>query len=199
MPAQVMKASHLGWVDFTKGLVNLPPAYPPAESNPAAERNNSEVRRGNESGRGEALRLAIAGLPMSVLAMAAVPALAQSSPNPNYLASSASDLPSLVDPQSDAPNIAVPIGDTTNSNAESQMQSPPAQMIRQNQKQTIAVPKPDVAQSISVMTFRSTLPKTPAEAATISAGSTPQSSEFGMAALSGAGGLLLARRRSPIK
>ena len=198
MPAQVMKASDNGWVDFTKGLVKLP--LTPLE-NPAAERKHSEARRGSEGGRMEGLRLAIAGLPMSVLAIAAVPALASSSYNTNFSDSAdSSDSLRLVDlaQPASAPKAQTEL--QSNQSQESAAADEDVRMIQANHSSVFA-PAADFTQARSAMTLPQGsvgVSSAPLAASMI----TPPSlagSQLGLAAISGSAGLLLARRRSPIK
>ena len=77
MAAQIMKASHLGWVDLGKKLVQMPPSEPSAgQMNFESRRKNESVRAEGKPGAMDGLRLAIAGLPIYVMSLAAVPALA---------------------------------------------------------------------------------------------------------------------------
>jgi hypothetical protein len=176
MAAQLMKASHNGWVDFTKGLVKLPPSTPPH----AADTGNKHSEARREGGRMEGLRLAIAGLPMSVLTLAAVPALAQT--NPNMLADlpTTSDQLSLVD---SSPSLA------EQTQPASAQATPSVKMISVAQTGNVFAPSPDGIHSRSAFTY------CPAK----SASSCLPGSQAGIALMAGAGGLALLRRRSPIK
>jgi hypothetical protein len=197
MPAQVMKASHSGWVDFTKGLVTLPAT---AAEYPAAERNHSEARRGSEGGRMEGLRLAIAGLPMSVLAFAAVPALAQSNYNTNFSdATETSDSLRLVDIAQAAP--ATPAQTEIQSNKTQETSTTANVQMIQADRSSVFAPAADMIQARSAMTLPEgtfSAAARPVAASMLNPASLP-TPQLGFAAITGAAGLLLARRRSPIK
>jgi len=188
MPAQVMKASHNGWVDFTKGLVKLPPTSQTAH---AAERTSSEGRR--EGSKMDGLRLAIVGLPMSVLSMASIPALAQT--NPNLM-----ELPTT----SDTPRLVDLMDDSSKPTVQTAEQTADVKMLNVARSSTVFAPAPDSVHARDALTLApSGDSSTNTDASNVSASSFEPfrlpSSQLSLAAISGASGLVLARRRSPIK
>jgi|GEM_PF-6979224 len=92
MAAQHIKLSHNGWVDSEKKLVQMPEAR--LATAMAAQRETA----GCDGGRMDGLKLALAGIPLTVLSIAAFPAFAEMPATPANTSMTSSG--SVTDPAS---------------------------------------------------------------------------------------------------